>query len=155
MKARLLKDREGQVKLLCGNGSISDTTTTVLANLLLHFKNAAHFSGSEGEWSTTYGDMAVYPGETLAYVTDDLSLVVLNPSVFDQLVAEQYKTNSYITLGEYAEKWNKSREIIKILCRSGRLVGAQKMAGRWMIPKDAPYPIPPERQRPNSGRTKA
>lgn len=155
MKARLLKDREGQVKLLCGNGSISDTTTTVLANLLLHFKNAAHFSGSEGDWSTAYGDMAVYPGETLAYVTDDLSLVVLNPSVFDQLVGEQYKTNSYITLGEYAEKWNKSREIIKILCRSGRLVGAQKMAGRWMIPKDAPYPIPPERQRPNSGRTKA
>ena len=154
MKARLIKDREGQVKLLCGNGSISDTTTSVLANFLLHFKGAAQFSGSEGDWSTSYGDMAVYPGETLAFVTDDLNLVIMNASVFEPLVQEQYKTDSYITLGEYAEKVDKSREIIKILCRTGRLVGAQKMAGRWMIPKDAPYPIPPERQRVNSGRKK-
>jgi len=33
-------------------------------------------------------------------------------------------------------------------------VGAQKMAGRWMIPKDAPYPVPPHRQRLQSGRKK-
>ena len=147
MKARLLKDKTGNIKLLCANGSISEPTITVLANFLINFKGAKDLNGHEGDWSASYGDMAVYPGETLAYVTDDLNLVINNFSVFEPLIEKSYKVNHYITLGEYAEKVDKSREIIKVLCRSGRIVGAQKMAGRWMIPKDAPYPVSPERQR--------
>lgn len=147
MKARLTKDGEGNLKLLCANGSISNSTITVLANFLLNHKNAQNFSGSDGDWSSSYGDMAVYPGKTIAYVTDDFNLVISDFSVFESLINETYRVTHYITLGEYAEKVDKSREIIKVLCRQGRLVGAQKMAGRWMIPKDTPYPIPPERQR--------
>jgi len=147
MKARLLKDATGKVLLLCANGTISEAPITVLANFLLNAKDAKHFSGSDGNWSASYGDMAVYPGDTLAYVADNLDLIISDFTAFEPLINETYRINHYISLGEYAEKVDKSREIIKVLCRSGRIPGAQKMAGRWMIPKDAPYPVPPERQR--------
>ena len=154
MKARLVKDKKGHIKLLYANGTISETNITVLANFLLNFKNAKNFSGSDGNWSTSYGDMAVYPGETLAYVTDDLNLVIMDFSVFEPLLNETYKLSSYVSLGDYATKVKKSREIIKNMCRSGRIIGAQKIANRWMIPKDAPYPVPPEKQKDGSGRKK-
>ena len=154
MKARLLKDSEGQIKLLCANGSISESSITVLANLLLTFKNADHVSGADGDWAATHGDMALYPGETLAYVTDDYNLVIMDFSAFEPLINESYKMTSYISLGEWARLHNKSREIVKVWCRSGRLVGCQKKANRWLIPKDAPYPVPPERQRDGNGRKK-
>ena len=153
MKARLLKDTKGNILLLCANGSISDAPITVLANFLLNFKNANHFSGTEGTWSDRYGDMALYPGETIAYVKDSMTLEILDFEIFEPVINETYRINHYITLGEYAEKVDKSREIIKVWCRTGRLPGAQKMAGRWMIPKDAPYPVPPERQK-LTGRSK-
>ena len=40
MIARLLKDSAGQILLLDANGSISEATDSVLANLLTNFKNA-------------------------------------------------------------------------------------------------------------------
>lgn len=147
MKARLIKDKEGNVSLLCANGSICVSSTSVLANLFLNFKGAQNFAGSDGNWSDSYGDMAVYPGETLAYVTDDFNLVCNDATVFEPLIIDTLKVHTLIPLVEYAKQVGKSQEIVKVLCRSGRLVGAQKMAGRWMVPKDAPYPIPPERQR--------
>lgn len=146
MIARLVKDKEGKLKVLCANGSISEATPTVLANFLLNHKDAKNFSGA-GNWSLEHGDMAVYPGDTKAYISDDLNIIIFDFTPFAPLLPESYDATSYITLGEYAEKVDKSREIIKVLCRSGRIVGAQKMAGRWMIPADAPYPIPPDRQR--------
>ena len=147
MKARLIKDIEGNVKLLCGNGTICDSSLSVLANLFTGFRYALDFSGNDGKWSSAYGDMALYPGQTLAYVTDDFNLVCIDSSVFEPLIADTFKVKSLIPLSEYAKQVDKSAEIVKVLCRSGRIVGAQKMAGRWMVPKDAPYPIPPERQR--------
>ena len=59
---------------------------------------------------------------------------------------------------EYGKKHNKGKEIIKYFCREGRIAGAYKINGYWMIPEDAPYPIDIRQQRssdkPRSGRPK-
>jgi len=151
MYARLIRDFDGNVKLLCKNGTIDSPTMPVLANILTNFKAAKYFSGNDGRWSDNYADMMLYPGIDLAYVTDDLTLVVLDGSVFTPVISETLRMSSYINITEYAKKVNRSREIIKVLCREGRIVGAQKIGNQWMIPEDAPYPIPPNRRRPGSG----
>lgn len=52
----------------------------------------------------------------------------------------------YMTLKEASEKWGVSSRQINYYCTDGRILGAVKMAGVWLIPKDAAKPI--------DGRTK-
>ncbi len=52
----------------------------------------------------------------------------------------------YMTLKEAAEKWDVTPRQSKLLCAAGRIPGAVKMAGVWLIPKNAEKPI--------DGRTK-
>ena len=52
----------------------------------------------------------------------------------------------YMTLKEASEKWGVSSRQINYYCTDGRILGAVKMAGVWVIPKDADKPI--------DGRTK-
>lgn len=147
MKARLLKDQNGEVKVLNANGTISNSSTSVLVNFLKNFKNAADFDGKDGEWNTNYRDMSLYPGETLAYIDDGFALVILDFSEFQDLINEPQELPNYISLVEYAKRVDKSVEIIKVFCRDNRIAGARKIANRWMIPEDAPYPVAPKRRR--------
>ncbi len=147
MKARLLKGQNGNVMILHANGTISNSSTSVLANFLMNFKDASNFSGNDGEWNTNYRDMSLYPGETLAYIDDGFALVILDSTEFEGLINGPQELPHYISLVEYAERVDKSVEIIKVFCRNGRIPGARKLANRWMIPEDAPYPVPPARQR--------
>ena len=152
MIARLVKKLDDQVVLLCKDGSICNSSVTVLANFLSKFKDSKNFSGNDGKWSGEYGDMALFPGQTLAYVTDDVLLVIYDFEPFEPIISKSYNISSYISLAEYAEKVDKSNEIVKVLCREGRIVGAQKIGGSWMIPEDAPYPVPPHRRRVSARR---
>ena len=43
----------------------------------------------------------------------------------------------YMTLKEASEKWGVTPRQINYLCASGRIPGAVKMAGVWLIPKTA------------------
>ena len=52
----------------------------------------------------------------------------------------------YMTLKEAGEKWGVSARQINYYCIAGRIPGAVKMAGVWLIPKTAEKPI--------DGRTK-
>ena len=52
----------------------------------------------------------------------------------------------YMTLKEASEKWGVSIRQINYYCAGGRIPGAVKMAGVWLVPKDADKPI--------DGRTK-
>ncbi len=52
----------------------------------------------------------------------------------------------YMTLKEASEKWEVSVRQINYYCAGGRIPGAVKMAGVWLIPKTAEKPI--------DGRTK-
>ena len=52
----------------------------------------------------------------------------------------------YMTLKEAAEKWGVTPQRVNYNCAAGRIPGAVKMAGVWLIPKNAEKPI--------DGRTK-
>ena len=52
----------------------------------------------------------------------------------------------YMTLKEAAEKWGVTPRRVNYYCAAGRIPGAVKMAGVWLIPKNAETPI--------AGRTK-
>ena len=52
----------------------------------------------------------------------------------------------YMTLKEAAEKWGVTPRRVNYYCAGGRIPGAVKMAGVWLIPKTAEKPI--------DGRTK-
>lgn len=52
----------------------------------------------------------------------------------------------YMTLREASEKWGVSSRQVNNYCVDGRIPGAVKMAGVWLVPKDADKPI--------DGRTK-
>ena len=46
----------------------------------------------------------------------------------------------YMTLKEASDKWEVSVRQINYYCAGGRIPGAVKMAGDWLIPKDAEKP---------------
>ena len=52
----------------------------------------------------------------------------------------------YMTLREASEKWGISTRQINYYCTENRIPGAVKMAGVWLIPKDA--------EKPADGRTR-
>lgn len=52
----------------------------------------------------------------------------------------------YMTLEEASEKWGMTPRRVNYYCAGGRIPGAVKMAGVWLIPKDA--------EKPADGRTK-
>lgn len=52
----------------------------------------------------------------------------------------------YMTLREASEKWGISTRQINYYCTEGRIPGTVKMAGVWLIPKDA--------EKPADGRTR-
>ena len=52
----------------------------------------------------------------------------------------------YMTLKEAREKWRVAVRQINYYCTADRIPGAVKMAGVWLVPKDADKPI--------DGRTK-
>ena len=43
----------------------------------------------------------------------------------------------YMTLKEASEKWGVSSRQVNYYCVDGRILGAVKMAGVWLIPKEA------------------
>lgn len=52
----------------------------------------------------------------------------------------------YMTLKDAAEQWGVTPRRVNYYCAGGRIHGAVKMAGDWLIPKTAEKPI--------DGRTK-
>ena len=47
----------------------------------------------------------------------------------------------YLSTFEVAEKWGISPRMINYYCTEGRIPGAVKMAGVWLIPKEAERPV--------------
>ena len=48
--------------------------------------------------------------------------------------------NDYITVQQAAEKWKISPRQVQILCKNGRVPGAVKMSGIWIIPHEVEKP---------------
>lgn len=151
MKGRLVKDKGGSTVFLCSNGNKLLINKAIISALLYDFKEInENFWVSDEVWKTEQApSMELYPGKTLAFITDDNQLVILDSEPFRLLLDESKRmpVDKYLSAVEYAEKYNKSREIIKVYCRQGRIPGAVKINDNWLIPKDAPYPVSTSRQR--------
>lgn len=143
MIARIVENNNGDKVLLCKNGTIiADITREILLVLFKRFHLAHTLTGEDGMWNDVSNEMSLYPGTTLVCVTDDRKLVIEDPEIFLPLLGENSEAYiHYITTAEYAEKHDRSPEIIKLLCRQGRISGAVKRGNVWNIPEDAPYPI--------------
>ncbi len=57
----------------------------------------------------------------------------------------------YMTLKETSGKWGVSVRQINYYCAAGRIPGAVKMAGVWLLPKDAEKPVD-MRTKPGKGK---
>lgn len=140
MKARLVRTKDGTLKLLLANRMIKTAEEKDIHSLLSCFKNIDTLFNEEEKWSNLeIKDISDYPGKTLAYITDDLDLVIKDVFPITILINNALKT-SFLSAAEYSKKVRKSVEQIKVYCRNGRLNGAYKVGREWLIPEDAPYP---------------
>ena len=153
MKARLIKTTDQRYAVLGSDGTIAAATDQNLLAFLTGFRtNDGCFADTNGRWDAEYPDMSIYPGETMAFIADNNSLVVYNFQPFAVLLNSDVNKFGFITTQEFAERHDKSVEIIKIYCREGRIPGAKKISGVWLIPKEAEYPVEESAQRPNYRR---
>lgn len=143
MQARLIKDKDGMFRILCSDGSIIAADVNNLYYLLTEFRNLGKvdkLSGGAEKWSDEYLDISLYPGENYAYVTDNNQLVIIDFLPFRKLLESLDSSSNMITTAQFGKLHGKSPEQIKVLCRTGRIIGAKKIGKAWMIPEDAPYP---------------
>lgn len=127
---------EKELKVCCSNGSFLNANESVLRKILTKFDKATRIKGEDGYWSNTYSNMKDIPGQTLAYVSDDAKLVVLDANVFKSIVTP----TNFISVNEFAEKHGKQIAIVRRLCAEGRIENVQKIGETWLIPSDAKYP---------------
>ncbi len=142
MKARLIKTKTNEQLILCNDGTICEAKNRELNFMLTRFIKIEELTGEQGRWDTSYPDMFLYPGQTLAYITDSYELVISDITPFNRLfnVSIEVDLESILSVAEYGKLHNKSIEQVKLFCRMGRIPGAIKKSGIWFIPADAPYP---------------
>lgn len=60
----------------------------------------------------------------------------------------------YLTTADAGKKWNISRRRVNVLCDEGRIEGAVKIGGIWLIPSNAERPIDARTLRGNNPKKK-
>ena len=147
MKVRLIKKETGDIVFLCSSGDIASPTKELLHSLLFDFKNIDKLSWPViGTWKDSFTpEMMLYLGDTLACVTDADQLHVYDSEPFSILLKSDF--SRLISCYEYGQKYDINPEYVRVLCRQGRIPGAQKISGGWMIPETAPYPVSADRRR--------
>lgn len=152
MKARIIKNKDGESLLLCNDGTIAKFSQSLFAKILTNFKSEVfvnRLKGYLGYWNTEALDMTDYPGETQAYISDNYQMVLVDPELLTNTVSSiascEYddEAENLLSLSEYAKKHDRSEAMIKVYCREGRIPGARKSGAYWIIPENAPYPVPP------------
>jgi len=53
----------------------------------------------------------------------------------------------FLSAAEVANNWGVSKRRVTILCKEGRIPGAQIVGNMWVIPKDAKKPEDPRKER--------
>lgn len=135
MKARLLT-RHGATTLLSCNGSIKILSNKEATDFMMNFENSKYYDGdSTWDYEISIED---YSGDTIAYVSDDNVLHIVDAIAFRNLF--ELAEPSYITVQEYADLHGKKAAIVRRLCANGRIQGATQKGKTWLIPPTSPYP---------------
>lgn len=143
MKGAVIKIEGTQEYLvLLPDHTVKKATTEVLLHILTDFSRLDETpemkNGEFGKWNKD--DPVLHKGKIYAYVTDDDTLVMYDFAPF-RAVLQVPRETKYISVSEYARKYGKSVEQIKVFCQNGRIKGATKLTPRaWAIPEDAAYP---------------
>lgn len=154
MKARIIRTDKDKLRLLCEDGTLSTCSGSVLYNFLVNFKTTEFVDGTAGRWDAEYPDMSIYPGKSVAHISDHGQLIIYDFEPFTFMISENPEFVEYLSTEEYAKLHNVSSEMIKVYCRKGRIAGARKVGERsWSIPETAPYPVDSVDRKPTSGRT--
>ena len=53
----------------------------------------------------------------------------------------------FLSAAEVANNWGVSKRRVTILCKEGRIPGAQIVGNMWVIPKDAKKPEDPRKEK--------
>ena len=151
MKAKLFR-MEGRgaelYELLCMDGTKKILRPKELSEFFVRFRDDSYLRGGEdGRWDETAADMSEVGGDLIAYVAeiprtpDKQQLVVIDPGPFAVLFEPvNDEDNELIPISEYAAMYGVTREIIKVYCRDGRIPGAIKAGGNWVVARGAAYP---------------
>jgi hypothetical protein len=149
MKARLIND--GILKILCANGTILENPNKEqLYFFLSNFKRISEIKGPENiRWDIEYPDMNMKKGETLAYITDSLQVVIEDFSPFLIITEnrEPLKLENMLTVPQYALKVGRSIEAVKVHLRNGRIPGAMKFGRDYAIPEASIALYPQDRRK--------
>ncbi len=89
------------------------------------------------------GEITDYPGTTVAVINDSNKFVIDDPHPFMALFARgsnPMQEEVKIPISDYAAIHGVTAEIIKKLCRDGRIPGAVQDGRAWRVPYNAPYP---------------
>lgn len=125
-----------EIKICCSNGSVLTADEDALRKVLTGFEKAGSIKGKDSYWNSSFERMEDVPGTELAYVDDDFKLVVHDQKLFKSIVTPA----RFITVSEFAEKYNKKDAIVRRMCTDGRISGIAKYGETWLIPADAEYP---------------
>ena len=47
----------------------------------------------------------------------------------------------YITVSEIAKRWKVNPRTIQVMCKKGKIQGAEKIGNMWMIPTETERPV--------------
>lgn len=137
-EGRLVQLTDDIICFFCGDGTIRIVDDDFLFHLFTGFKNIRELSGNDGHWYKINDDMWEIAGYTIAAVKDK-QLIIYDASIFNGILSTR-DPNAYITVEEYAKKYNKGTSTVKKHCENGRIPGAKKINRHWFIPKMASYP---------------
>ena len=141
MLARLIKTPDGTRMFLYYDGTKEVFSPVSARDFLTFHKNPRCLSGKDGFWKKpSLLDMSEVPGITLAYIADDYTLLMYDFSHFSFLFIDASEPR-YVSAHDFANMHGRSREMVKSLCREGRIEGAKKVGKVWLIPETAPYPV--------------
>lgn len=145
MKARLFKDSDEAIKILCSDGTIAIANRENLSKFLREFLFIDQLTGEDGRWDDKEPNMFSYKpkAQTYAYVSDDNSLVITNFAPFSILFeTTELNLQDFISVAEYAEIVGKSVEQVKVYLRDKRIPNAKKIGRDWIIHKSSIYKYP-------------
>ena len=134
MKARLVRYGQG-TQLLLSSGQIKNVSQSEIKTFLKSFDSPVHYEGPGWTFPISIEE---YNGETIAYVSDDMELVIRDSKLLNSLIPTEI--TEYVSSSDYAEFHGKKRPIVSRMCAEGRIEGAILIGGTWLIPAKAPYP---------------
>lgn len=134
MKARIVRYGKG-TQLLLSSGQIKNVNLDEIKAFFKTFSSPEHYVGSG--WSLDIA-MEEYNGETIAYVNDEMELVIRDCRLLNAIIPAE--ATEYVSSSRYAEIHGKQRPIVSRMCAAGRIEGAILKGNTWLIPVNAPYP---------------